>query len=267
MERTFFVGAMLSNLRSRAAISLAALLITSLVLNGIIINVPVKAQAQPGGGEVGGSGTGTVKFNAYAPTSTPPQCTPETSTPDTGRITFGATLNTDGTVDTTVPSTDRNFDLGVIGFGSGLASGTITGGAVSGGGVSGSSFSLTGTYSDCGEVKTATITGTCGTNQQITLTSTGGASFAGTGDVTCFFRPTQTTITSAIDGNGNPVQNGGSTNSRSITFQVTATAGTSPIAGFKCNLDGGAFDTCATTNPATISYPPGILQLDSIRLK
>ena len=57
--------------------------------------------------------------------------------------------------------------------------------------------------------------------------------------------PTQTTITSAIDGNGNPVQNGGSTSSTSIKFQVTATAGTNAIAGFECSLDGSTFSTCA----------------------
>jgi YVTN family beta-propeller protein len=66
--------------------------------------------------------------------------------------------------------------------------------------------------------------------------------------------PTHTTITSATDGNGAVVQSGGSTVSTSITFQVTATAGTNPIAGFQCNLDGSAFSSCATTNPATISY-------------
>jgi hypothetical protein len=66
--------------------------------------------------------------------------------------------------------------------------------------------------------------------------------------------PTHTTITSAIDGNGNPVPNGGSTPSTSITFQVTATAGTNPIAGFECSLDGSPFSSCATTNPATIGY-------------
>jgi YVTN family beta-propeller protein len=66
--------------------------------------------------------------------------------------------------------------------------------------------------------------------------------------------PTHTTITSAVDGNGNPVQNGDSIVSTSIIFQVTATPGTNPIAGFQCSLDGSAFSSCATTNPATISY-------------
>ena len=66
--------------------------------------------------------------------------------------------------------------------------------------------------------------------------------------------PTHTTITSAVDGNENPVQNDGSTVSTSITFHVTATAGTNPIAGFECSLDQAIFTTCATTNPATISY-------------
>jgi hypothetical protein len=69
--------------------------------------------------------------------------------------------------------------------------------------------------------------------------------------------PPQTRITSAADANGNAVQSGGSTVSTSITFQVTATPGTYPgypIAGFQCSLDGSAFSSCATNNPATISY-------------
>jgi YVTN family beta-propeller protein len=66
--------------------------------------------------------------------------------------------------------------------------------------------------------------------------------------------PTQTTINSATDGNGNPVQDGGSTVSTSITLQVTATPGTNPMAGFECSLDGGTFSTCAKDNPATINF-------------
>ena len=69
--------------------------------------------------------------------------------------------------------------------------------------------------------------------------------------------PPQTRITSAADANGNAVQNGGSTVSTSITFQVTATPGTypgNPIASFQCSLDGISFSSCSTTNPATISY-------------
>ena len=44
--------------------------------------------------------------------------------------------------------------------------------------------------------------------------------------------PHNTTITSAVDGSGNPVSNGGSTSSTSITFTVQATAGSNPISGF-----------------------------------
>ena len=66
--------------------------------------------------------------------------------------------------------------------------------------------------------------------------------------------PTHTTITSATDGNGNPVQNGGSTSSTSIKFQVTATAGSNLLAGFECSLDGNLFSTCAAIIPGTVSY-------------
>jgi YVTN family beta-propeller protein len=69
--------------------------------------------------------------------------------------------------------------------------------------------------------------------------------------------PPNTSITSAIDGNNNPVQNSGSTISTSITFQVSATPGSNPISGFECSLDNSAFSTCgANTNPnsGTVSY-------------
>jgi len=46
----------------------------------------------------------------------------------------------------------------------------------------------------------------------------------------------------------------GSTVSTSITFQVSATPGSNPIAGFECSLDAGSLFTCATTNPGTVIY-------------
>ncbi|HEY6535572.1 MAG TPA: hypothetical protein VIY08_07210, partial [Candidatus Nitrosocosmicus sp.] len=55
---------------------------------------------------------------------------------------------------------------------------------------------------------------------------------------------TNTSITSATDGNNNPIQNDGSTTSTSITFNVQATAGTNPLAGFQCGLDNGPFSSC-----------------------
>ena len=68
--------------------------------------------------------------------------------------------------------------------------------------------------------------------------------------------PSHTVITSATDGNDNPVQSGGSTLSTSITFNVQATAGTNPIAGFQCSLDNNAFSSCgtATNNAGTITF-------------
>ena len=56
--------------------------------------------------------------------------------------------------------------------------------------------------------------------------------------------PPYTAITSVLDDNGNPIQNGGSTVSTSITFQVSATPGSNPIAGFECSLDASQFSTC-----------------------
>ncbi len=66
--------------------------------------------------------------------------------------------------------------------------------------------------------------------------------------ITTTIFPSQTTITSATDGNGQPIQNGGSTLSTSITFYVTAKQGTNPISGFQCSLDSGAFNSCAIIN-------------------
>ena len=67
--------------------------------------------------------------------------------------------------------------------------------------------------------------------------------------------PPNTLITSAIDGNNNPVQNSGSTVSTSVIFQVSATPGSNPIAGFECSSDSSQFSTCGTnTNPTTVSY-------------
>ena len=58
--------------------------------------------------------------------------------------------------------------------------------------------------------------------------------------------PSHTTITSATDGNSNTLQSGGSTLSPSITFNVQATAGTNPLAGFQCSLDNGPTSSCNT---------------------
>ncbi|HEY7080890.1 MAG TPA: YncE family protein, partial [Nitrososphaeraceae archaeon] len=60
--------------------------------------------------------------------------------------------------------------------------------------------------------------------------------------------PPQITITSAIDGNNNPVANLSSTSSNQITFQFTASGGTPPIR-FECSLDNSAFSSCS--NPVT----------------
>ncbi len=66
--------------------------------------------------------------------------------------------------------------------------------------------------------------------------------------------PTATTITSSIDSNGNLVQNESSTVSTSIAFEVIATEGTNPIAGYECSIDGNLFSNWSTSDPATISY-------------
>jgi hypothetical protein len=48
--------------------------------------------------------------------------------------------------------------------------------------------------------------------------------------------PADTKITSVTDGNGNTVQNYGSTNSTSITFHVGAISIVNPIVGFECAM-------------------------------
>lgn len=54
-----------------------------------------------------------------------------------------------------------------------------------------------------------------------------------------------TTITSAVDGNGAPVQNSGTTLSTSIQFTFTGTSSVG-VAGFECSLDGGIFSHCTS---------------------
>jgi YVTN family beta-propeller protein len=54
-------------------------------------------------------------------------------------------------------------------------------------------------------------------------------------------KPPQTTITSAVDGNGAAVLNGGTTVSTSIRVTFSATPGTNPITGFECSLDNSIF--------------------------
>jgi hypothetical protein len=58
--------------------------------------------------------------------------------------------------------------------------------------------------------------------------------------------PTKTTITSAVDGNNAPVQNGGTTTSSSIKIEFTATQGSNLIAGFQCSLDNSPFSSCSS---------------------
>ena len=62
--------------------------------------------------------------------------------------------------------------------------------------------------------------------------------------------PPDTTITSALDGDGDVVTDGGSTDSSSITFTFEGTDNVG-VAGFECSLDGAAFASC--TSPETQS--------------
>jgi hypothetical protein len=63
--------------------------------------------------------------------------------------------------------------------------------------------------------------------------------------------PPNTTITSAIDGNGVPVQNCGSTSSNQITFQLISSDGT-PHITFQCSLDNSAYSNCVSPLTYTI---------------
>lgn len=63
--------------------------------------------------------------------------------------------------------------------------------------------------------------------------------------------PPHTTITSAVDGNNSPIQNGGTTSFNSTKFTFTATSGTNPISGFQCSLDNTPFFNC--NSPATFN--------------
>ena len=55
-----------------------------------------------------------------------------------------------------------------------------------------------------------------------------------------------TTISSAIDGNGAIVKDGNTSLSTSIEITFTGQPGSNPIAGFQCSLDGSKFSSCAS---------------------
>jgi len=57
--------------------------------------------------------------------------------------------------------------------------------------------------------------------------------------------PPDTIITSAVDGRGDAIANGGTTRSDRITFSF-AGSDNAGIAGFECSLDGAAFAACAS---------------------
>ena len=57
--------------------------------------------------------------------------------------------------------------------------------------------------------------------------------------------PPDTIITSAVDGRGDAIPNGGTTRSDRITFSF-AGSDNAGIAGFECSLDGAAFAACAS---------------------
>ncbi len=63
-----------------------------------------------------------------------------------------------------------------------------------------------------------------------------------------------TTIKSAVVGNGIVLQNGSSTVYRSIAFNVQSIIGTNPIAGFQCSLDNTESQSCDATNSGIITY-------------
>jgi hypothetical protein len=63
--------------------------------------------------------------------------------------------------------------------------------------------------------------------------------------------PPNTDITSAVDGNGKPVQNGGSTTSSSIRFMFRGIDSIGAVSNFQCSIDNRPYSTCASG----ISYP------------
>jgi hypothetical protein len=57
--------------------------------------------------------------------------------------------------------------------------------------------------------------------------------------------PPDTAITSAVDGKGKPVANGGKTSSKSIAFTFTGSDNVA-VSGFECSLDGSVFSACSS---------------------
>jgi hypothetical protein len=77
--------------------------------------------------------------------------------------------------------------------------------------------------------------------------------------------PPDTTITSAVDGNGVKITNGSTTFSSSTRFTFTATASTNPIAGFECSLDNGVFSPCSSpTNLTNLAVGKHVFQVRAV---
>jgi hypothetical protein len=102
----------------------------------------------------------------------------------------------------------------------------------------------TGISSTSGCGATTLTTETAGTT--LTCSATNGAGLSNSQSVTVQIDITTpvTTITSAVDGNGDPVGSGGSTLSPNITFSFIGNDLLAGIAGFECSLDGGTFSAC-----------------------
>ena len=76
--------------------------------------------------------------------------------------------------------------------------------------------------------------------------------------------PPATTITSAVDGDGAPVANGGATLSPAISVAFTGTDNVG-VVGFGCSLDGSPFFTC-TSPYGNIALSPGAHGLDVVAI-
>jgi hypothetical protein len=105
--------------------------------------------------------------------------------------------------------------------------------------------SPTATYNAPSDVEGTEDTATI----QVTVDDGNGGTDRATVQVTVKDVPPDTIIDSAIDGNGNPVQDGGTTDTSKITFRFSGTDDNDNIVGFECSLDGGAFQSC--TSPTT----------------
>jgi hypothetical protein len=98
---------------------------------------------------------------------------------------------------------------------------------------------------------------------EVTVDDGNGGTDTATVQITVKDVPPETTIESAIDGDGNPVSDGGTTDSTRITFRFSG-SDDDGVVGFECSLDGGAFQPCTSPKSYRVAFGEHTFQVRAI---